>query len=99
MKCKLCQQDFNEADLRDVFEHEHEGIKCGEYESKKVLNTPNSVREIFPGSSIDFTIGVRMYLRGDNEPDNTESNQIRQGFWMAKSHNLNEKYTSNFSNV
>ena len=60
----------------------------------KNITNWKEVQEIYKGVDIDFCTGVLAFLRGDSEPDNTEKNMIRQGFWRAKSDRLNTKYTS-----
>lgn len=56
------------------------------------------VQEIYGGVPLDFCNGVLMFLRGEEEPDSSEPNMMRQGYWRAKSDKLNLKYTSIYGN-
>jgi len=95
MNCNNCGQEFDMRDLSQVVAHEEcEGVQLDHSKLVK-LNNWKDVQEIYPSADIDFTIGVRMFLRGEKEPDNLEINMIRQGYWKAKSDKLNLKYQSN----
>lgn len=89
MKCNICGTPFNEANIREVFEHEHEGIKTKEKIGKKVIS---HAREVYPYCSGEFAGGVYSYLSGDDVPKHPDSNEFRSGYFSAQ-RDLADKYT------
>lgn len=89
MKCNNCGEEFNEADLSEVFKHEHANIEVPRIIGKKVISHAS---EIYPNCGGEFAGGVHSYLQGDEVPRHPDPNDFRRGYFTAKGHDLNSKY-------
>ena len=87
MICNDCGLPFDESDLSQVFEHEHNGLKLQstEVKSKKVIK---HARDIYPNCSIQFACGVHTWIKEGKDFDQRfmyqESEDFRRGFYQAQ---------------
>jgi hypothetical protein len=80
MKCNTCGIEFNEADLSEVFKHEHADIEAPKTKSKRVITHAS---DIYPHCSGQFAGGVHSFLSGDPNPTQQDPAEFRQGYYRA----------------
>lgn len=81
MKCNLCGQSFDPADLRQVGEHQHCNLSLPAIKGKRAIR---DARELYPYCSAEFAAGVHSYLRKDPYPQSPQSKTFIQGYYAAE---------------
>jgi hypothetical protein len=92
MECGICKQEFNEADLMEVVEHEHNGNYTLPNKGKKVIK---HARDVYPYCSGEFSGGVHSYLSGDDYPKYNEQKEFKEGYFSAQ-RDLKDDYVLDF---
>lgn len=81
MKCIICNNHFDPADLSQVAEHMHANISAPSIIGKKGIR---HAREVYPYCTGEFAVGVHIYLKGEPVPARPCADELIQGFYAAE---------------